>query len=546
MRANPVFTGFDEFASAGDKTEPSSALKASGFLPLEMLPAQIANWLWNRSSKGVTESQLYIDNINKELNNILTSVGASPNNGTSQVVAAINLLIKGATAAISFSTAIEDIPNGSGTYIVTVPESIISLPSAPSSGDIVRIYFKESGRIVQNNSQNGISYKNSIFTKKGAYVSTVGAETGYVQGSPGDVITLVYIGSGISRVDPPVKLTNPATLPTDVCEAVSFSPDGKYLAVPSLSSPYILIYKRSGDTFTKLADPSTLPAGGGHCADFSPDGNYLAVAHNTTPYVTIYKRSGDTFTKLTNPGTLPTGNATALRFSGDGVYLVVGHVGSPYFTIYKRSGDTFTKLANPSSLPVNSCNSVSFSPASDYLAVSHATTPFFAVYKRNGDVFTKLASPSALPAGNGLSAVFSNSGNLLLVVCATSPYIAVYSRSGEVLTKITDPDVALPGIAVDAAFSMNDEYVAIAHASSPRVSVYRVKGESFEKIGNPSTLPTGDGQGVAFSKDLKYMAVGHSTTPFVTIYKFVENISEAWEVISLENGDTVDIHDKFK
>lgn len=90
MRVNPTFTGFDEFASSGDKTEPSAGLKASGYLPLEILPAQHFNWLMNRASKGVGESQTYIDNINKELNSVLTQEGLSPDNSTNQLLAALN------------------------------------------------------------------------------------------------------------------------------------------------------------------------------------------------------------------------------------------------------------------------------------------------------------------------------------------------------------------------------------------------------------------------------------------------------------------------
>ena len=40
---------------------------------------------------------------------------------------------------------------------------------------------------------------------------------------------------------------------------------------------------------------------------FSSDDTYMAVAHQNSPFITIYKRSGDTFTKLADPATLPTG-----------------------------------------------------------------------------------------------------------------------------------------------------------------------------------------------------------------------------------------------
>jgi hypothetical protein len=63
------------------------------------------------------------------------------------------------------------------------------------------------------------------------------------------------------------------------------------MAVAHATSPYITIYKRSGDTFTKLADPSSLPTGDGRGVAFSSVGiDYLAVAHDTSPYVTIYPR----------------------------------------------------------------------------------------------------------------------------------------------------------------------------------------------------------------------------------------------------------------
>ena len=86
---------------------------------------------------------------------------------------------------------------------------------------------------------------------------------------------------------------------------------------------------------TKLADPSTLPTGTGRGATFPLDGTYLAVAHDTSPFITIYKRSGDVFTKLANPSALPTGTGRGATFPLDGTYLAVAHSTSPFITIYK-------------------------------------------------------------------------------------------------------------------------------------------------------------------------------------------------------------------
>ena len=96
----------------------------------------------------------------------------------------------------------------------------------------------------------------------------------------------------------------------------ALSAGGTYMSVAYEASPYITIYKRSGDTFTKLADPATLPTGVGLGVSWSPDGTYMSVSNGTaSPFITIYKRSGDTFTKLADPATLPTGVGRGVSFS---------------------------------------------------------------------------------------------------------------------------------------------------------------------------------------------------------------------------------------
>jgi hypothetical protein len=102
----------------------------------------------------------------------------------------------------------------------------------------------------------------------------------------------------ISPAFPDVKLTDPSTLPTGIGRGTAFSPDGVYLSVAHDSSPYITIYKRSGDVFTKLTNPSTLPTGAGYGTAFSPDGVYLSVAHDSSPYITIYYPGYDKMTQF--------------------------------------------------------------------------------------------------------------------------------------------------------------------------------------------------------------------------------------------------------
>ena len=146
--------------------------------------------------------------------------------------------------------------------------------------------------------------------------------------------------------NPGLKLSDPATLPAGTGNGTAFSPDGTYLSVAHISSPFVTIYKRSGDVFTKLANPAALPANQGTGTAFSPDGTYLSVAHRDSPFVTIYKRSGDVFTKLANPAARPPNTANGTAFSTDGTYLSVAHQDSPFVTIYKSTNyDKATSFA---------------------------------------------------------------------------------------------------------------------------------------------------------------------------------------------------------
>jgi WD40 repeat protein len=258
--------------------------------------------------------------------------------------------------------------------------------------------------------------------KTGTYLAVVHGTTPYVTICKKSIDTDSYPTF--------TKLSNPATLPPAQGNGVEFSSDGDYLAVAHNTSPFVTVYKRSGDTFTKVANPTTLPAGTGNGVSWSPDGTYLAVSHNTTPFITIYKldKITDTLTKLSDPATLPASTAARASWSPAGDYLAVAHATTPYVTIYQRSGDTFTKVTNPTTLPAGPGNDVSFSPDGQWLAVAHNTTPYCSLYTTTGGVFTYVSIESyfgILPTGTGQSLVFSKDGNVLYIGHTTSPYLTL-------------------------------------------------------------------------------------------------------------------------
>lgn len=315
-----------------------------------------------------------------------------------------------------------------------------------------------------------------------------------------------------------------STYPTSAVRSTTFSPDGLYLALAVNVAPRVLIYKRSGKTFTKLADPSVTPTGVGLGASFSPDGLYLAIAHATAPYITIYKRSGDTFTKLADPAVLPTGDGYSATWSTDGVYLAVGHNTSPSLTIYRRSGDTFTKLSNPATLPTSISNGVCFSMDGVYLSVAHNVSPYITIYKRSGDTFTKLADPATLPLGGGTSISFSADSTYLALGCAVAPYIVIYKRSGDVFSKLPDLASLPTGIVNAVTFRPGTGgYLSLAHTSAPFVSNYKQQGDMFVKLANPPVLPPGNGTAISYSNDGTFLSIGAGSSNYFLMYSVIYN-----------------------
>ncbi|WP_227397372.1 WD40 repeat domain-containing protein [Jeotgalibacillus aurantiacus] len=344
----------------------------------------------------------------------------------------------------------------------------------------------------------------------------------------GQVESEYELGGAVGAGDPVYtvinqnKLADANILPTNNGFGVAYSNDGVYKAVAHVSSPYITIYKRSGDTFTKLANPSTLPTLNAFSVDFSSNGDYLVVGHTNSPYITIYKRSGDTFTKLANPSALPTGNASGVAFSPDDTYLAVAHATSRFLTIYKRSGDTFTKLDDPSILPTGSGRGVSFSSDNTYLAVAFATSPFVSFYKRSGDTFTKLDDPLSLPDGECRSIEFRPDTFQVAVGVSAGDRFITYSRNGDTFTKEQLADVIPTSAVLGVSYSSDGKFLAITYGTnSPYVNLYKVYN-NLSYVGQMDISPTGSGQGLAFGVGSTYLSVAHQTTPFVTDYKISE------------------------
>lgn len=317
------------------------------------------------------------------------------------------------------------------------------------------------------------------------------------------------------------KLSDPDTIPTGAGAGAGWSPDGKYLAVAHASSPYLTIYKRSGDTFTKLSDPATLPASNGTGISWSPDGRYLAVTHLTSPYVMVYKRAGDVFTKLANPTTLPAGNATSVAWSSNGAYLAVGFSTTPYLCIYSLASDVLTYLA-PTTFSNSAVNALIWDGL-NRLIVGHTSSPYLSIYSVAVATSTfQLAAtqPSDKPSAKVNGLAMTPDGKFVAAAYEATPFVFLYSSDGAgTYTKLTAVDVIPPGNGTSCRWSPDGRYLTVGHALTPFFSVYKRRGNLLFKVPDLSSLPPSTVNAVAWSPGGTHLALPHSSSPYLALYK---------------------------
>jgi WD40 repeat protein len=356
----------------------------------------------------------------------------------------------------------------------------------------------------------------------------------------GDVVESYYRTMSLSSV---ASLT-----PAGSANAVTWSPNGLYLAVGHSTSPRLTVYRRSANTFTSVGVPATF---GGACnsLNFSSDGDYLAGVATGTGRLRVFKRSGDVFTHLSTgvDFDIPsTGNSCA--FSPDTNLLAVGHVlsSSVSLTVYSRSADTFTRLTIADQ-PTTTVNSVTWSPDGAYLvAGTSADATLLHIWSRSGTTFTKLNSTSvfsSLPTSNVRGVAYSPDGNYLAVALNADPFVAVYKRTGATTYQLLSaPSIKPTGIGNGVSWSPDGAYLTVAHNVNPFFTTYKLKNDVLTNQASPSGLPTTIGNACAWSPNANSLAIvndGGGAT--LTVY----NNNSTTYLFNKANTDTINPFDKI-
>jgi len=321
--------------------------------------------------------------------------------------------------------------------------------------------------------------------------------------------------------DAPIRLADPASPGAGATPAIS--PDGNYLAVGITASPFLAIYKRSGEAFVRLPNPTTLPPSRVLGLSWSPDSTYLSAQHNSSPFVSFYKRTGDTLAKLANPATLPASmDYGANAFSPDGALVVVRASSSGYTTyLYARTGDTLTFAQSLGT--AGYALSAAWSPDGSYLAIGSSGSSYnLEIFKRVGNTLTRIALFTALStAPHGLA--WSGDGSVLYMAGTAAPYLFTYRRIGDAFASESSLVDVAPVSAASwpspCAVSADGGYLALTLTASPFLLLYKIGDNgALTRLPNPAAPPPGSSLSVSFSK-VGHLALGcPSNAPHLAIY----------------------------
>lgn len=97
MVPTQTLENFPPFGDNATKVQPDNAKYAAGFQPSDVYPAEWVNWVWGKSSNGVTKLNAGVDMMEREINNVLGGADKTPDaTKDNQLLQAIQKLISDA------------------------------------------------------------------------------------------------------------------------------------------------------------------------------------------------------------------------------------------------------------------------------------------------------------------------------------------------------------------------------------------------------------------------------------------------------------------
>lgn len=305
--------------------------------------------------------------------------------------------------------------------------------------------------------------------------------------------------------------------------SVSFSPNGKYLAIG------MNVYKIENETLNLIYTKAGYYATQGAKSRFSPNGKYLFIPIATAPYFAIINVSNLPYaSELSLPSILPSGEIKSASWSADSKNLFLSLSGSLTRYMYRLTGtDTFTNYDLPSTIPGEFYSS-SWSPDNKWLWISgiYNDSALWS-YDIDGSFYP---APGIVPGQNvvsGYSAWHPSSKYLSVAPTpnTSSNVIITYKNDDGILTPIPDMS-GIPSNSRSICWSSDGRYLFSQYYSAAEGgllwNIYKLNGEKLSAVSHDNYVlgaqdPGGD---IDVSPDGKYFATEvYQTDSYVTWFK---------------------------
>ncbi len=226
------------------------------------------------------------------------------------------------------------------------------------------------------------------------------------------------------------------------------SPTGEYVCITTTSGTSY-VYRRSADNLLRVA---ALPTARGCSWNWS--GEYLALAITASPYIAVYRRSGDTFTLLTAPASnAPTSNCVFAEFVPGTNLILTGGNASANFRFFSHDTGAVYHASTPTP-PSNIPQVAGWSPDGNTLVVQGSSGGAVA-YSRSGVSLSSISITSY--AINPTSIRWSPDG-LFVSISGSGTGRRLFRYFGGTFTEYTLPTMS-SGATQRATWSQNSSKI---------------------------------------------------------------------------------------